>query len=37
MNLYAQYATAADPPAGVLSTATFANVRGNTELTTGRW
>ena len=36
MNLYAQYATAADPPAGVLSTATFANVRDNTELTTGR-
>ncbi len=36
MNLYAQYATAADPPAGVLSTATFANLRDNTELTTGR-
>ena len=35
-NLYAQYATAADPPAGILSTATFANVRDNTALTTGR-
>lgn len=35
-NLYAQYATAADPPAGVLSTASFANVRDNSELTTGR-
>jgi len=35
-NLYAQYATAADPPAGILSTASFANVRDNSELTTGR-
>jgi iron complex outermembrane receptor protein len=35
-NLYAQYATAADPPSGILSTATFANVRDNSELTTGR-
>lgn len=36
MNLYAQYATAADPPSGVLSTASFADVRINSELTTGR-
>jgi iron complex outermembrane receptor protein len=36
MNLYAQYATAADPPSGVLSTASFADVRTNSELTTGR-
>ena len=35
-NLYAQYATAADPPSGVLSTASFADVRNNSELTTGR-
>lgn len=35
-NLYAQYATAADPPAGILTTATFAQVRDNSELTTGR-
>ncbi len=35
-NVYAQYATAADPPAGVLSTASFANVKDNSELTTGR-
>jgi len=34
--LYAQYATAADPPSGVLSTASFADVRTNSELTTGR-
>jgi iron complex outermembrane receptor protein len=33
---YAQYATAADPPSGVLSTASFADVRNNSELTTGR-
>ena len=33
---YVQYATAADPPAGILSTATFANVRNNSDLTTGR-
>lgn len=36
MNLYTQYATAADPPSGVLSTASFADVRNNSELTTGR-
>ena len=36
MNVYAQYATAADPPSGVLSTASFADVRTNSELTTGR-
>lgn len=36
LNLYAQYATAADPPSGVLSTASFADVRNNSELTTGR-
>ncbi|MDM0046586.1 TonB-dependent siderophore receptor [Variovorax dokdonensis] len=35
-NLYAQYATAADPPSGVLTTASFADVRNNSELTTGR-
>ncbi|RYF75540.1 MAG: TonB-dependent receptor, partial [Comamonadaceae bacterium] len=35
-NLYAQYATAADPPAGILTTASFAQVRDNSELTTGR-
>ncbi|MDA7417380.1 TonB-dependent receptor [Xenophilus arseniciresistens] len=35
-NLYAQYATAADPPAGILTTATFAQVQGNSELSTGR-
>jgi len=34
--LYAQYATAADPPSGVLSTASFADVRNNSELTSGR-
>src|SRR5690606_15198713 len=33
---YVQYATAADPPAGSLSTATFANAIDNTDLTTGR-
>jgi iron complex outermembrane receptor protein len=33
---YLQYATAADPPSGVLSTASFADVRNNSELTTGR-
>ncbi|KCV33048.1 TonB-dependent siderophore receptor [Bordetella bronchiseptica MBORD678] len=33
--LYAQYATAADPPSGVLSTATFADVLNNDKLTTG--
>ena len=35
-NLYAQYSTAADPPSGILSTASFAAVRENTALTTGR-
>uniref|UniRef100_UPI000D39B9D0 TonB-dependent receptor n=1 Tax=unclassified Variovorax TaxID=663243 RepID=UPI000D39B9D0 len=35
-NLYAQYATAADPPSGILTTASFADVRTNSELTTGR-
>ncbi|MEH6435411.1 TonB-dependent siderophore receptor [Massilia sp. DD77] len=33
---YAQYATAADPPSGVLTTASFADVRNNSELTDGR-
>lgn len=33
---YVQYATAADPPAGSLATATFANAITNTDLTTGR-
>ncbi|ATQ76785.1 TonB-dependent siderophore receptor [Massilia violaceinigra] len=33
---YVQYATAADPPSGVLSTASFGDVRNNSELTTGR-
>jgi iron complex outermembrane receptor protein len=35
-SLYAQYATAADPPSGVLSTASFADVMNNSQLTTGR-
>lgn len=35
-NLYAQYATAADPPSGVLSTASFTDVANNSSLTTGR-
>jgi len=35
-NLYAQYATAADPPSGILTTASFSDVRNNSELTTGR-
>ncbi|WP_422843840.1 TonB-dependent receptor [Acidovorax sp. M2(2025)] len=35
-NLYAQLSTAADPPSGSLSTATFGDVRNNSELTTGR-
>lgn len=34
-NAYAQYATAADPPAGILSTASYGQVR-NFDLTTGR-
>jgi iron complex outermembrane receptor protein len=35
-NLYAQYATAADPPSGILTTATFGQVITNSQLTTGR-
>lgn len=35
-NVYAQYATAADPPSGILSTAAFADVMANTDLTTGK-
>lgn len=35
-NAYVQYATAADPPSGVLSTASFADVSNNSELTSGR-
>lgn len=35
-NAYVQYATAADPPSGLLATASFADVRNNSELTTGR-
>ena len=35
-NLYAQYATAGDPPSGSLSTASFADVVNNSDLTTGR-
>lgn len=35
-NVYAQYATAADPPSGILSTAAFADVMNNTDLTTGK-
>ena len=34
-NVYAQYSTAADPPAGILSTASFSQVR-DFDLTTGR-
>ncbi|MEQ1908352.1 MAG: TonB-dependent receptor [Vicinamibacterales bacterium] len=34
-NVYAQFSTAADPPAGILTTASFAQVR-NFDLTTGR-
>lgn len=34
-NVYAQYSTAADPPAGILTTATFGQVR-NFDLTTGK-
>jgi iron complex outermembrane recepter protein len=33
-NIYAQYATAADPPAGILTTANFSQLR-NFDLTTG--
>ena len=35
-NAYIQYATAADPPSGLLATSSFADVRTNSELTTGR-
>jgi iron complex outermembrane receptor protein len=35
-SLYAQYATAADPPSGVLTTASFSDLRNNSDLTTGR-
>lgn len=35
MQLYAQYSTAADPPAGILSTANFGTLQ-NFDLTTGR-
>lgn len=35
-SLYAQYATAADPPSGLLATASFADVLNNDKLTTGR-
>lgn len=35
-NVYAQYSTAADPPSGILSTASFADVMNNSELTSGR-
>jgi len=34
-NVYVQYSTAADPPAGILSTATFSQVQ-NFDLTTGQ-
>ncbi len=35
-NVYVQYATAADPPSGILSTASFADVMTNDKLTTGK-
>lgn len=35
-NAYVQYSTAADPPSGILTTASFADVMNNSELTTGR-
>lgn len=35
-SLYGQFATAADPPSGILSTASFADVMNNSALTTGR-
>ncbi|WP_209021061.1 TonB-dependent receptor [Allopusillimonas ginsengisoli] len=35
LNAYVQYATAADPPSGILSTANFSDVRNNSELTSG--
>lgn len=36
LSTYVQYSTAADPPSGILSTASFADVMTNSELTTGR-
>jgi iron complex outermembrane receptor protein len=35
-NLYAQASNAADPPSGSLASASFADVRNNSDLTTGR-
>ena len=35
-SVYAQFATAGDPPSGSLSTASFADAMNNSELTTGR-
>ena len=35
-NLYAQTSNAADPPSGSLASASFSDVRNNSELTTGR-
>lgn len=35
-NIYAQYSTAADPPSGILTTATFGDVMTNSKLTTGK-
>lgn len=36
INLYAQYATSADAPAGSLATTTYANLNANARLSTGR-
>ena len=36
MTFYAQYATAADPPSGIIATASAGALRNNTRLTTGR-
>ena len=35
-NVYATYATASDPPSGILTTASFAQARINSALTTGK-
>lgn len=35
-NAYVQYSTAADPPSGILTTASFSDVMTNSELTTGK-
>ncbi len=35
-NVYVQYATAADPPSGILATAAFSDVINNNKLTTGK-